>query len=328
MNGPGETARTALERSRRLGISDSVGLELYVEFGRTTAIKVFGGQIESVSTAEPRGLGVRAMDAGRAGYAYTGDLTPSGLDRALLQAAENARAADADPFAALPGPSTHYEDVPGLWRPGVASTPIEQKAAIAIEAEARALAEADIELVEESEYADGDARVAIVSTEGVEMEGEQSFCLTYLMAHAVRDGDRQSGLGFTLGREPADLEPARAGLEAAQKARVLLGAAPCPTGLYTVVLIPEVAAALLAAICGAFSADAVQKGRSVFQGRVGESLAGPGIELWDDGLAGGAFPAVRSMARAWPRSALLSCVRAFCSRISTTPTRPEGRARV
>ena len=258
-----------------------------MELGRTTAIKVFGGKIESVSTAEPRGLGVRAVDAGRVGYAYTGDLTPSGIDRALLQAAENARAADADPFAALPGPSSRYEDVPGLWRPGVASTPIEQKAAIAIEAEARALAEADIELVEESEYADGDARVAIVSTEGVEREGEQSFCLTYLMAHAVRDGDRQSGLGFTLGREPADLEPLRAGLEAAHKARVLLGAAPCPTGRYTVVLIPEVAAALLAAICGALSADAVQKGRSVFQGRVGESLAGPDIELWDDGLAVG-----------------------------------------
>jgi PmbA protein len=285
VNDPGHIARTALDRSRRLGISGGVGLELYVEFGRTTAIKVFGGKIESVSTAQPRGLGVRALDSGRVGYAYTGDLTPSGIDRALLQATENARAADVDPLAALPGPSTRYEEIGGLWLPGVSSTPIEQKAAIAMEAEAQALGQAEIELVEESEYADADSRVAILSTEGVEAEGEQSYCFAYLMAHAVRDGDRQSGLGFTLGREPTNLEPVNAGLEAAHKARVLLGAAPCPTGRYNVVLVPEVAAALLAAICGALSADAVQKGRSVFQGRVGEPVAAPEIELWDDGLA-------------------------------------------
>jgi PmbA protein len=121
----------------------------------------------------------------------------------------------------------------------------------------------------------------------VEAEGEQSFCLTYLSAHALRDGDRQSGLGFTLARRPADLQPTEAGLEAAHNARVLLGAAPCPTGRYTLVLIPQVAAAFLAAIAGALSADAVQKGRSVFQGRLGQQIASSDFGLFDDGLAEG-----------------------------------------
>jgi PmbA protein len=197
----------------------------------------------------------------------------------------NAGAADPDPFAMLPTQSDEYPQVDGLWDPGVSLLSLEDKGAVALEAEAVALAQSGIELVEGSEYADSEKRVAIASTEGVWAEGEQSFCLSYLTAHAVRGEDRQSGLGFTMGRRPADLDPARAGREAAEKAGVLLGAVPCATGLYTAVFSREVAAAFLAAIAGALSADAVQKGRSVFEGKIGQVVAAPGVDLWDDGLA-------------------------------------------
>jgi PmbA protein len=119
----------------------------------------------------------------------------------------------------------------------------------------------------------------------VEAEAERSFCFVYVMAHAARDGDRQSGLGFSAGREPDELDPGQAGREAAEKARVLLGASPCPTGCYTVVFDREVAAALLSSIVQALSADAVQKGRSVFEGRLGDTVASPLLTLRDDGLA-------------------------------------------
>ncbi len=134
-------------------------------------------------------------------------------------------------------------------------------------------------------YADSEARVAIASTTGVEAEAEQTFCFVYVLAHAGRDGDRQSGLGFSVGREPAELDPRAAGREAAEKARALLGAGPCPTGSYTVVFDRDVVAALLSSIAPALSADAVQKGRSVFAGRLGEGVASPLVTLVDDGLA-------------------------------------------
>ena len=64
------------------------------------SIKVFQGAIESLAAAEPRGLGVRMVEGGRVGYAYTGDLSPAGIDGVLLAAADNARAADPDVFLA------------------------------------------------------------------------------------------------------------------------------------------------------------------------------------------------------------------------------------
>ena len=73
--------------------------------GSTTSIKVYGGEVESVTMAEPRGLGVRAMREGRVGYAFTADLSDGGLDAVLAAAVANVDVTDADPYAGLPGPA-------------------------------------------------------------------------------------------------------------------------------------------------------------------------------------------------------------------------------
>jgi PmbA protein len=52
----------------------------------------------------------------------------------------------------------------------------------------------------------------------------------------------------------------------------------------TVVLDPQVAAAFLGVVSAALTADAVQKGRSLFADLVGEPVGAPHLELTDDGL--------------------------------------------
>jgi PmbA protein len=279
---PLQVARAALARGRRLGVD----LEVFVQYARTVNVKVFGREVESVTVAEPQGVGVRAVHEGRVGYAFTADLSASGLGRVLERAAESLRAADVDAFVRLPVVAAEgYADVPGLWLPGISATSLAAKTKLALAAEAAALAIPDIEVVEESVYSDEEARIGIASTAGIEAEAEQSFCFGYVMAHAGRDGERQSGLGYCVGREPDELDPEQAGREAAERARALLGARPCATGAYTVVFDREVAAALLVSIVQALSADAVQKGRSVFAGKLGQALASPLLTVFDDGLA-------------------------------------------
>lgn len=280
---PLAVCREALARSRRA----DVALEAYAESGRTVTVKVFAGDVESVTVAEPRGIGVRAAREGRVGYAFTADWEPEGLDRVVEEAVANMSVADADPFAGLPeNTPLDYPVVEGLWRPGIGSTGIERKVEIALLAERAALAAPDIVGVEESVYADEDSRVAIVSTYGVEAVSERSACQVWVFAHAGSGAEKQSGLGFAVGREPAELDPEAAGSEAAAKARALLGARPCATGTYTVVLDREVTAALLAYVAQALTAEAVQKGKSVFAGRLGERIGSPLVTLVDDGLAG------------------------------------------
>ena len=281
---PLQIARWALDRGRRL----EADLEVYVQRGRTVEVKTFQGEVEAATVAEPSGLGVRAVRGGRVGYAFTADLSTAGVDRTLAEAVANLEAADADPFMRLPEPSSERYPVPaGLWRPGVAGMSLEGKMRLALEAEAAALASPDIESVETSVYSDEEAGTAVASTSGVEAEAESSFCVGYVVALAGREDEKQSGLGFCAGRDPGDLDPEAAGREAAERARALLGARPCRTGSYTVVFDREIAAALVASIVHALSADSVQKGRSVFAGRLGETVGSTLLTLLDDGLAAG-----------------------------------------
>jgi PmbA protein len=278
---PVEVGRQVIALGRGL----KAELEAYVQSGRTVTVKVYGREVESVSVAEPRGLGVRAVRGGRTGYAFTTDITRQGLQRVLAEAESDLEASDDDPFAGLPPkPSEAYTDLPGLWRAGVGLMPLEHKIALALEAEAAALGLAGVETVEESVYSDEETRVAVVSSCGIEVETEQSYCYVYVAAHAGAGTDRQSGLGFSAHRDPRELDPEAAGREAAGKALALMGARPCPTGAYTVVLDREVAAALLSTLAGALSAEAVQKGRSVFAGKLGERIGSAGVTVLDDGL--------------------------------------------
>lgn len=275
-----QVARQVLDRAA--GLPGAV--EVFAERSRTTTVKAYNRQVESLTTGEPRGVGVRYVRDGRQGYAYTGDLSTDSLAQVVERAAANCAAADPDPFFGLAARGGEYPEIPGLWRPEVAATPMEEKIDLALRAEARALDSPEIETVEESVYADSESQVAILSSEGVEVYGEQSFCYCYLSAHARRDADVQTALGFSTGRQPGELDPEAAGADAARRAAQLLGAAPCPSARYTVVLDREVAAALVSVVTQALTAEAVQKGRSLFAGRVGEQLGSARFTLTDDGV--------------------------------------------
>jgi PmbA protein len=279
---PLHIARRALDRGGRLGAD----LEVFYQAGKTASVKVYGGEVESISVAQPRGLGVRAVRKGRVGYAFSADLSDNGLDAVLAAAVANVDVTDPDAFAGLTGPPEGaYPAVPGLWRPGVGRMSLEDKVALAVAVEKRALACPYVETVEESVYSDEESQIAICSSMGVEAEAEHSFCFVYTQALAGSGADRQSGLGFGAGRDPNELDAEAAGAEAGEKAAALLGAQPCETGSYTVVFAREVAAALLSYMAQGLSAEAVQKGRSPFAGRLGERLGSGLADLVDDGLA-------------------------------------------
>src|SRR5215211_4022968 len=255
---------------------DSVGRE----------IRVFGGEVESLSEAGERGLGVRAWIDGRAGFAYGTDLSDDGVRAIAADAAEAAKVADPDEFAAAPEPADEPEPAAGgrFFDPGVGSTPTEEKVALAkaVEAAARE-ADSSVVAVETAIYVDEEVRSAIRSSTGLGGQYEATFAYAYLQAIAERDGSKQTGLGFGLGRAPAALDAETIGREAADRAVQLLGAEKPASRSCPVVLDPTVAASFAGFVGGVLCADAVQRGRSPFADRVGDEIASAALELTDDG---------------------------------------------
>src|SRR3954451_9740260 len=90
-------ATRAVEAALAAGASDA---EAYASEAREREVRVHGGEVESLTAATRRGLGLRAWIGTRVGFAYGTDLGDSGLEALAARAVEAARAADEDEFAA------------------------------------------------------------------------------------------------------------------------------------------------------------------------------------------------------------------------------------
>ena len=141
-----------------------------------------------------------------------------------------------------------------------------------------------MKLVEDTLYADDDTEVFLASSRGVRGTYRENSCYLFAYVLAEQDGQVDTGLSYSIGRDISDLQASACGREAAQRACDLLGGHKCPSMKATVVLDPFVAASFIGVLSAALTADAVQKGRSLFAALEGTEVAGAAVNLYDDGV--------------------------------------------
>jgi PmbA protein len=274
-------AERAVQAALDAGAGDA---EAFVQDSTGFEVRIFDQAVESLTEAGERGLGVRAWLDGRAGYAYGTDLGDGGITEIAAGAVETARVADPDEFASAPDPAGPAAAIEGLADPEAGAWDTERKVglAIAVERAARA-ADERVVAVETTVFVDERAAAALASSRGVSGSYRATYCYAYLSAIAEHADDRQTGLGFGMGRSPAALDPEAIGREAAERSTSLLGATQPASRTCPVVLDETVAASFAGFIGGVLCADAVQRGRSPFAGRLGEAIGSPALTIADDG---------------------------------------------
>lgn len=264
-------------------------VEAFLTHERTFEARAFDGEIESVASAEPRGAGIRVVTDDRVGFSYTTDLTEGGLQAALDSARANARFATEDDAVGLaPGWSSRPADVAGLIDPTQHDRSPEDKVSftVALERAAKAV-DARVRTVEDAVYSDSEATVAIATTTGIEGVYAHTDAWCYAVAIAEDGGDTQVGFDFGLARGLGGLDAEEVARRAADRALSVLGATKIPSARMPVVFDPYTSAQFLGVIASALTGEAVQKGRSLFAGKLGETVAGS-VTLTDDGRVDGA----------------------------------------
>jgi PmbA protein len=280
-----ELATGIVERAR----GDEV--EAFLTHEREFQVKAFEGEVESLSSAEPRGAGIRAFRDGRVGFAYTTDLSEPGLDAILELARANAEHATADEALGVAegGGGSTPEDVPGLVDEAQPSLPPDDKAAFAVQLDRLTRAvDPRIRTVEEAVYADSDTEIAIATSTGIAGSYRRTDAWCYVFAIATEGDDTQVGFDFDLGRGIADLDAATVAESAARRAVSVLGASKIASARMPVIFDPYTAGQFLGVIGGALTGEAVQKGKSLFAGKEGSKVAAGNVTLVDDGRAAGA----------------------------------------
>jgi PmbA protein len=274
-----DAARRAVEAALSAGAGDAEG---WAEQSTSRDIRVYDGRVESLSDAGGRGVGVRAFADGRSGYAYGTDLSDEGIAEVARAAVEAAEVADEDEFAGLPDEFGAAE-VDGLASARLAEWGTERKVELALEIERAARAPQGVSQVENAVYSDAEGSVSLANSRGFTASFEATQAWAYASAFAGEGEDLMTGLGVGLGRDPEALDPGAIGDEAAQRALALMGARRPESRRCPVVLDAFVAASFLGFIGSMLSAEAVQRGRSLFAGREGDEVANPALALVDDG---------------------------------------------
>lgn len=238
-------------------------VEVVVAHSKDTEVRVYEGEIESLSVAESQGVGVRVVADKRQGFASAGTFDPTALDEMLDEARDNARFAEPDEHLGLAEPDGVDVADLDLWSDALADTDTDAKIELALALE-RATKAGDARIIglESAEYADSMGTSVVVSTTGVRSGGSETVADLVAYALAEENGETQTGFGFSVGRSPQDLDVDEAANDAVYRATRLLGATKPPSQRLTVVLDPFVTAQFLAIVGSTLSGDAVLKGRS------------------------------------------------------------------
>jgi PmbA protein len=269
----------AVEAALAAGASDA---DAWVEESTSRRVRVYAGEVESLSDAGTHGVGVRAFAGHRAGYAYGTDLSDDGVAEVARGAREAAELADEDEYDGLPD-ETGSSEVNGLASPDFGGWSTERVVELALAVDRAARSREGITQVENSVYSDAQGSVALANSRGFAASYSATQAWAYSSAFAGEGADLMTGLGVGMGRDPGELDPEEIGAEAAERALALVGARQPASRRCPVVLDAFVAASFIGFIGAMTSADAVQRGRSLFAGREGEEVADAALRLADVG---------------------------------------------
>ena len=274
---------------------DGEQVEVCAVHERETEVRAYERQVEALTVAESQGIGIRVVRDGRQGFAHAGTLDLDVLAETLAEARDNVAFATPDEWCAVAEPDGVAPVELDLHRASLADHPTEAKVAAALELECL-VSDADPRIVgvESAEYVDSITESAVVTTTGIRSTSRETGC--YLSAYVLAggDGETQTGFGFSIGREPGDLDPERAAADAVERATRLLGAVKPDSARLTVVLDPWVSAQFLGIVGSTLNGESVLKGRSLFADRLGEEVGASSLTLVDDPTNVAAFTATAS----------------------------------
>ncbi|MBS2031524.1 MAG: TldD/PmbA family protein [Deltaproteobacteria bacterium] len=278
-------AKKVLERATKLGADQA---EVYLETSRQSSVRVHEGEIQDLTQATSKGLGLRVICGGRLGFACTSDFEGD-ADDFVKRAVALAQVAAPDENNVLPSASDLQPRVTAdlqLFDPRVAELDEGWKIKVSLEMEKAARA-ADPRVSKFDSCGAGDAvsEAYIASSAGLEDRARGTYVYLYASPVASQDGQLQVGSWSDSKRFLADLEsPEQVGKTAALRATRMLGAKKAKTAKVPVIFDPQIAASFVGSLAGAVNGDMIFKKASFLLNKLGERIAPAGFTVVDDGL--------------------------------------------
>lgn len=285
-----DLAARMVELARKAGAKEA---EAFVERGREASVTVRAGEIEELSEASSKGIGLRVIVNGRLGFGSTTDFDPAALELLAKRTVALAKEAAPDKANVLPVKELKGDKsrIPGLFDDAVAELEPGWKIRAALEMERAARAQdARCNNFEGSGAGESVSEYAIASSHGL-VDSERGTSVYLWCSPVAREGESlQTSSWSDHRRHFAELDsPEAVGREAARRTVRMLGARTIETCRVPVVLDPMMSAGFFGALMGAVNGDLVYKGASFLGKSLGKQVAASTLTLVDDARLPGAL---------------------------------------
>ena len=254
--------------------------EIFYERSRTTRMELEDRKLSRISHGYDEGVGIRLIKGGRTFYGYTSEPT---LENLLQIAKTLARGEGYGPVAIG---MKHIEGwTPTLIDPD--SVDLKFRAEILKRAEEKARSYGDRIKQVLSVLMDKTREILIVNSFGETAEDLQKRVVFFVEVVASDGEVLQRGYESIGGRKGFEIfeetPPEVVAQRAAERALLMLTAKPAPAGTFTVVLSSQAGGTMIHEAVGhGLEADLVQKGLSVYAGKLGEKVASELVTVIDD----------------------------------------------
>jgi PmbA protein len=251
------------------------------------------GEVEKISQAGEKRLGLRLFFGNSSASASTSDISQRSIEKLVDDTARMAKITAQDPFGGLPDSSALAGEVADLdlIDESARAVSVDARIQLALDTEKSALNhDPQITNSEGAEFSNQFGRVIYVSSQGFAGEYSGSTFGQSVSAVASRNGSMQRDYWYSSNRKFGRLEsPQSIGTKAAQRALRRLGARKVKTCAAPVVFDPEMAASLLRNLASAISGYALYKGASFLIDKLGTKIGSELLTVIDDGTIPGAL---------------------------------------
>jgi TldD protein len=276
-----ELAREALARALRRGGDFA---EVYAEERRSFALSLDDRRLERPQGGSERGAAVRVVVGDSTYFGHVDGLAEQDILRVADSVAQAVHGESREPAAlerATPAAALHRVEL----RPEDVAAARKAELLRACDEAARSAGGEVAQVM--ANYAEIRRRVEVLNSDGLAASDDRTRVRLSAQVVARRDGTVETGQesrGGHAGFELLAERPEEVAEKAASKAITLLDAREAPSGRMPVVVGNAFGGVLLHEAVGhGLESDAVQKRASIYAGRVGDDLAEPFVNAYDDG---------------------------------------------
>ncbi|MEM2780815.1 MAG: TldD/PmbA family protein [Candidatus Bathyarchaeia archaeon] len=277
-------ANLAIKTCQKLGADEA---EAFVQSQEQVEIVLERAEIQNERVKTQSGIGIRVIKDRKLGFAYASKLSKENIENACKAALSLAKVSVSNPeWVSLPTKERLPKTPEGIFDPEIAYISGEEMLKIALRAYNEAKGYDKRVEIDDGKFSAVFNEIAVSNSHGVEAQGRTTTIGGYLVCVAKESGETSSmAHEYDVSTMLGDFSPEKVGRMAAEKALLSLRPKTVETFTGKVILDSEPAASVLFySTISSINADNVQRGRSVWAGKIGESVTASNLTIVDDGL--------------------------------------------